>query len=79
MKWRSWYPANEGDKRIATHFAYLPVKIGNDCRWLEFVDIEYEHVCSKSSVYWRGKYQGESTYFYWKKVRFVDSKGSVYD
>lgn len=41
MRRQLWYPAKEGDKRIVTFFAWWPITIGTDWRWLEVVTVEY--------------------------------------
>ena len=65
MRWKSWFPASIGEKRVKTWFAWLPVKINNDCRWLERVSVEFELKMALATRYDR--------YPYWDKVRFVDN------
>jgi len=43
MKSQTWLPASRGDRRISGWFAILPVWIGNDFRWLEWVRVEWEY------------------------------------
>ena len=35
-----WKIPNNGDKRIVKRFALFPIRIDNECRWLEFVYIQ---------------------------------------
>lgn len=43
MQFKTWYPATIGEKRIAKKFAFLPIRINNDFRWLETVNIEWQY------------------------------------
>lgn len=43
MRRQTWYPAKLGDKRTHTSFAWLPIKLKNDWRWLEKVTVEWEY------------------------------------
>ena len=57
-----WYAPRDGDKEIKTWFAFLPVTIAGETRWLEKVTVVYEYV---------GLFKA------WKQ-RFADSKKSEY-
>lgn len=59
MKWTHQSPAY-CEKQIEEHFLLFPMRIGNECRWLEICRIEYE-LCFD-------KLEGA----YWKPIRFVD-------
>lgn len=68
MQFKTWYPATIGEKRIAEKFAFSPIVINNDFRWLETVTIEWE-------------YQMVPTFLppclpnpKWVKIAFVDKK-----
>ena len=39
MRWKSKPKSKVGDERVITQFLILPVKIGNETRWLEKVKI----------------------------------------
>lgn len=43
MRFQTWYPANQGEKRISKWFAFFPVKIGTELRWFETVHVEWEY------------------------------------
>lgn len=43
MRRTTWYPAKLGDKRTSSWFAFWPVQLGNDRRWLEVVTVEWEY------------------------------------
>ena len=45
MKWKTKL-YSEGDERIITRFLFLPKRIGEDVRWLEWVKIKQEIVRS---------------------------------
>ena len=75
MRWKSWYPADVGDKRVSTWFAFLPVKIGNDCRWWETVTVEFELKMDMYDVFRRERFVRKEPHYYWRKVRFVDTLG----
>lgn len=75
MRWESWYPSKAskaGDKRVKTWFALWPVKIGNDCRWLERVTVEFELKIKKYPWYIGHTYFGMRPMFVWEIVQFVE-------
>lgn len=74
MKWKSWFPAMVGDTRVKSWFALLPVKIGNDLRWLEKVTVEYQLQIIIYDHYWCGVFQGTTEEPEWVKIKFVDVK-----
>ena len=38
-----WFKPECGDERIITKFAWLPIRIANEVRWLETVHIRQVH------------------------------------
>jgi len=40
MRWKNEPLPEEGKLYIRKYFAFLPVTIGNETRWLEFVKVE---------------------------------------
>lgn len=66
MRWYPSRPPLNGDVRVISFFAWLPVTVG-DCdsgfetRWLEPVTVEQE-------------FRGLGLANYWNNVRFVDGK-----
>lgn len=49
------------ERHVIRKFAFFPIRIGKEVRWLEFVNIE--------AYYWYGTYSGSK---YWEYERFVD-------
>lgn len=41
-----WKVRKYGDRRIYTWFAFLPVNIGGEVRWLELVTVEQKYLFS---------------------------------
>lgn len=39
MRFMAWYPMREHETRITRQFAWLPIRIGRETRWLERVTI----------------------------------------
>lgn len=68
MRKVTWYPASRGDRRITSFFAFFPVQIGNDFRWLERVTIEWEYTDRNAIL------PPCTPYLKWQIVRFVDRK-----
>lgn len=68
MKFTTWYPAAQGEKRTTTWFAILPVTLGNDCRWLEKVTVQWEYIFVDTFL------PPCSPVLKWRKIRFIDSK-----
>ena len=62
MRFKNWYPATVGDKRTEWWFAWFPVKLNGETRWLEIVEVEYEY---------RFDGRGFSPKNSWQKNRFV--------
>jgi len=58
-----WIMAQEGDSRIKSWFAIVPVEIGNEVRWFERVSVKQVY---NKSIY------GGRVVFYWADVEFVD-------
>jgi len=61
MKWK----INNTGKRIRTFFAFFPVCIGDECRWLEKVTVEQRYIESYVSP--------DALFFsaYWENVKFL--------
>jgi len=61
------YP-HRGDKRTVTKFAFLPIRIGRETRWLTTVTLDQEYVC-----------EGAADYIFtdWVNQRFVDRISNV--
>lgn len=60
MRWKvNSYRPNE--KHIVRKFAFFPIRIDNEIRWLEFVNVE--------RYYWYGATTGNK---YWRYTRFID-------
>ena len=66
MRYQCWYPAKPGDIRVKTWFAFIPVKIGKNIRWLETVQVEYR--CESFNRF----LPPCAEYFAWVKHRFLD-------
>ena len=49
------------ERHVIHKFAFFPIRIDNEVRWLEFVNVE--------AYYWYGVYTGNK---YWEYERFVD-------
>ena len=60
------FKINTSGKRIKKFFAYFPVRINSEIRWLEYVTVEQEYVDSHVSPI------GEFFTSYWKNVRFLN-------
>jgi len=52
-----------GDKRTITKFAFLPIKIGNQTRWLQTVTLEQEYITGGAA---------DIIYAEWENRKFVD-------
>ena len=65
MRWKTWKGAAEGDKRKSTWFAFLPISLNGDIRWLEKVTVEWEYSFVANSFPGRARLK-------WHKIRFVD-------
>lgn len=63
MKWSRKQKPQTADlwERTRRWFAFLPVTIGSETRWLEFVTVQ------ERRLHWRDRNGAE-----WVKVRFVD-------
>ncbi len=44
MKWKVKPKPRLGDKRLVTRFAWLPIRAGDEIRWLEWVVICQEYM-----------------------------------
>ena len=55
---------NVGDIKTTSFFAWSPIQIGQDWRWLERVTVEYRYVAS-GIIDWHGC---------WLKVKFIDKE-----
>lgn len=56
MRWKIKYKPVSDERRIRTFFAFLPINIDYEIRWLEKVTIEQEYMSAK----------------YWRHIRFID-------
>jgi hypothetical protein len=65
MRYRCWYPAKLGDKRISYWFALLPVNIEGEVRWLEWVTVEWIVVEKRKFL------PPCPTYLTWTKLRYM--------
>lgn len=63
MRWKSKEPAHWGDYREITKFAWFPITLNSETRWLEKVTLHqtYERAGWLSLTEW-----------YWKSHSFVD-------
>ena len=66
MKWNIESP-NAGDIKIKRKFAFFPIRIGYEVRWLEFVNIKYRYYAS----FYNAKLGGYM-YDVWIKERFIE-------
>ena len=60
MRWKT-SEYKERERHVIRKFAFLPIKIKNEVRWLEFVKIK--------AYYWYGSMSGN---IYWEYEEFVD-------
>ena len=67
MRWKSEPESNVGDERVISSFLILPVKIGNETRWLEKVKIR--QVLKASYTFEDGLPHLKK---YWDDVEFID-------
>lgn len=66
MRWEKCNP-KINDIRIERKFLFLPMRIDDECRWLEFARIEYKFL-NVESRYVGGSYYSNE----WVKIKFVD-------
>lgn len=59
MRWRDKEPPKEGEERVKVFFAFLPVTIGRENRWLERVAVTQV-------------YENRYGYSQWRNMRFDD-------
>ena len=64
MRWFNEPDPKRGDRKVERHFAFLPITIGLETRWLEFVSVVYEY---QPKYVYIGGYIGITS---WKKIRF---------
>ena len=69
MRWKSEPKSKVGDERVITSFLILPVKIGNETRWLEKVKIR--QVLKASYTFESGLPHLKE---YWDDIEFIDEK-----
>ena len=50
MRWKIKQKPKLGDKRIKKRFAWYPISVGKEIRWLEFVTIDYRYSSALSGV-----------------------------
>lgn len=67
MRWITPEPPTEGDTRIVKRFAFLPITIGRENRWLEVCYIQQEFKLRYFEWDWEGFYDNT-----WVDERFVD-------
>lgn len=70
MRRTTWHPAKAGDERIVTFFAWWPIQLGNDWRWLETVTVRYR--CAIRNINWLPG--GPNYQPVWEKVEFVKNE-----
>lgn len=63
MRFKLQQAPKDGDVRIVKTFAFIPVIVGRDIRWFEFVKIKQQY-----SVSGRGMYVDRR----WVNVQFID-------
>lgn len=68
MRWKSAPKPSYLDTKIKTWFAFLPINIEDDYRWLEWVTVEYVFRPARSSIY-----RMPNQTCYWFKTRFIDN------
>lgn len=68
MKKITWYPANKGDERKVTFFAWWPIQLGNEWRWLETVTVLYRCAIKDRNWFMGGPDFGPV----WEKIEFLD-------
>ena len=56
-----WIKPNNNDIKIKRKFAWLPIEIGNEVRWLEWVTVRYRY-----------GYNESISLFSWIPVEFID-------
>ncbi len=62
-----WVEPELGDIRHKTWFAWWPVTIEKECRWLEWVTVEMAY-CRTLDL----RFIGGGTVEDWKRLRFID-------
>ena len=45
-----WTEPKRGDIKIRKKFAFIPIKIGYEVRWLEFVTIKYQYFTNSNLI-----------------------------
>lgn len=68
--------AKIGDKRIIEKFAFLPITIDNEARWLETVTIEQKYIKSTLIAYPSGT--PLACKYVWNNEKFIDRKTQKY-
>ncbi len=63
MKWTKKKKLEKGDKRTIRRFLFLPLKINEETRWLEMVNIEQEYDWDVLAVTFE-------KYYYWYNVKW---------
>ena len=63
MRWIAESEPKEGDIRVVKKFAFLPIRIGRDVRWLESCKIE---------MIYKFCYYMDDYYWAWVYKRFID-------
>lgn len=61
MRWKAKPKLQENEHQVVKKFAWRPIRIGNETRWLEMVVVE--------RYYWIGPISGAR---HWEHVRFID-------
>jgi hypothetical protein len=64
MRFKKEKSPKVGDKRITSYFAFLPITVDNEIRWLENVTIEEEFTKDDELPH--------PMFHMWEKIRFID-------
>ena len=68
-----WTEPENGDVKIKRKFAILPISVGKETRWLEWVTIKYVYYEHRPWRDYDGNMCGVVTG--WFKEEFIDDKG----
>lgn len=61
-----WFKPRGGEEKIVKKFAFFPITIHDETRWLETVTIKYRYYTASSYLWDKGC---------WLPVKFVDKEG----
>ena len=65
-----WQNHKHGDVRIKKKFAFLPIEINGENRWLEWVKIKY--IYHNGTIFREKRGYGFYHYYGWRAEEFVD-------